>query len=95
MRVLIAAAVLASAVLAGCATPSLNLDYSTAINSDKVAKVKVGVSTREDLNELFGEPEMKVPTPDGICYFYKDLNLNSFWALFSDDWVLREYEWSD
>ncbi|MGK7345773.1 MAG: hypothetical protein ACNS63_08185 [Candidatus Nitrospinota bacterium M3_3B_026] len=95
-KTLAALAVLfAFALFSGCATPSLGVEHPHAITGEKVGKVKTGATTRDDLDRMFGEPEMKIPTPEGVSYFYKDLNLNSFWALFSDDWILIDYEWSD
>lgn len=86
---------LALALFSGCATPSLGVEHPQAITGEKVAGIEIGATTRDDLNRMFGEPEMKVLAPEGVSYFYKDLNLNSFWALFSDDWTLVDYEWSD
>jgi len=93
-KLLAAAAIALMTIISGCSTPSLGLGYRQAITKEKVARIKIGETTRDKLNEMFGEPEMKVLTSDGVTYFYKDLNLNSLWAVFDDEWILRDYEWS-
>jgi len=94
-RAIILSLVSALTLATGCATAPIGVSYPREISKEKVARVKEGVTTREELNDMFGEPEMKVPTSEGVCYFYKDLNLNSFWARFSEDWTLLDYEWSN
>ena len=91
----IAIVFLLAVMMVSCATPSLNVQTSTTITPEKISKVKKGATTRQDLKEMFGEPETKITTSEGPAYFYKDVNLNSLWVQFNDSWVVTDYEWSE
>ncbi len=77
-----------------CATPSLEIDSPSAITRDKIAQLQKGVTTRQEVERLFGAPEMEVPTPDGVGYFFKDVNLGSLWILYDDEEKVAKYKWS-
>lgn len=75
-----------------CATASLNIDEPSAITTEKTSRIKKNVTTRDDLKTMFGEPEIKIPLPEGTTYFYKDINLHSIWARFNEDWTVTDFE---
>jgi hypothetical protein len=75
-----------------CATASLNIDEPDAITAEKTSRIKKGQTTRDELKAMFGEPEMKIPSPEGATYFYKDINLHSVWARFNEDWTVTDFE---
>jgi len=77
-----------------CATPSLEIDSPHAITKDKIAQLQKGVTTRQEVERMFGGPEMEVPTPDGVGYFFKDVNLGSLWILYDDEGKVAKYKWS-
>lgn len=87
-----AAVVMLMLLLGSCATASINLDEPIAITSDKVSRIKKNVTTREELKTMFGEPEVKIPFPEGAAYFYKDSSLRSIWARFNEDWTVTDFE---
>lgn len=90
MRLVIAVMVL---LLSGsCATASLNIDEPFAITTEKISHIKKNATTRDDLKAMFGEPEIKIPSPEGATYFYKDINLHSIWARFNEDWTVTDFE---
>jgi hypothetical protein len=92
MRVVVAVFILL--FMGACATSSLGIHDTFAITTDKIAHIKKNVTTREDLRSMFGEPEIKVPFPEGATYFYKDINLHSLWVKFNEDWTVTDYEYS-
>jgi hypothetical protein len=75
-----------------CATASLNIEEPTGITSEKTSRIKKNVTTRDELNAMFGEPEMKIPFPEGAAYFYKDISLHSIWVRFNEDWTVTDFE---
>ncbi|MBI4664803.1 MAG: hypothetical protein HY751_00180 [Nitrospinae bacterium] len=89
------AALAATFTAIGCATAPLGIDEPYRITAEKVGNIKEGVTTREDLKTMFGEPDMKVSAPEGAAYFYKDINLSSLWVEFTDDWTVSDYKWSE
>ena len=90
----LAAAVMAMFLFGSCATASLNIDEPGAITKDKTARIKKNVTTRDELKAMFGEPEIKIPSPEGTAYFYKDISLNSLWVRFNEDWTVTDFEFS-
>lgn len=86
------AAVMAMFLLGSCATVSLNIDEPNAITGEKVSRIKKNVTTRDELKAMFGEPEIKIPFPEGAAYFYKDISLHSIWARFNEDWTVTDFE---
>ena len=87
--------VIAIATLSACATEPLGIPASDTIKAGDIESIKVDVTSRTELIKRFGEPEMKIPTSDGMTYFWKDPDLNSLWVLFSEDWTVQDYEWSE
>ncbi len=79
----------------GCSTASLEVKEPNAITSEKMALLKRDGVTKDEVTEMFGEPEMKTPTSSGTAYFYKDLSLNSLWVIFNEDGTIKKYKWSD
>ncbi|MBF0170427.1 MAG: hypothetical protein HQK87_04955 [Nitrospinae bacterium] len=75
-----------------CATKPLGIPAPVKIAPETVGGIKEGGTTRAELLKQFGEPEMKIPTEEGMTYFWKDPDLNSLWVLFAEDWTVREYE---
>jgi hypothetical protein len=81
------------ALFAGsCASVSLNMEEPTSITTAKASSIRKNLTTRDDLKTLFGEPEMKIPFPEGVTYFYKDINLHSIWVRFNEDWTVTDFE---
>ncbi|VAX23099.1 hypothetical protein MNBD_NITROSPINAE04-799 [hydrothermal vent metagenome] len=93
MRVILLISV--ALLVSGCSTASLGVKDPQAIQSEKVSSIVTGVTTRDELTQMFGEPEMKIPAGGNSYYFYKDLNLNSLWVVFNEDWTVQTYKWSD
>lgn len=75
-----------------CATASLKIDEPNAITAEKTSRIRKNVTTRDELKAMFGEPEMKIPFPEGATYFYKDINLHSIWVRFNEDWTVTDFE---
>lgn len=90
MRLVIA--VMAMLFVGSCATASLNIDEPTAITVEKTSRIRKNVTTRDELKAMFGEPETKIPFPEGATYFYKDVNLHSIWVRFNEDWTVTDFE---
>lgn len=84
-----------TALAYGCSTAPIGIEYDRVITSKKVGQIKVGVTTRDELNQMFGIPEMKFDSKDGFIYYYKDLNLNSLQVYFNSDLIVSEFKWSD
>ncbi|VAX19717.1 hypothetical protein MNBD_NITROSPINAE01-1608 [hydrothermal vent metagenome] len=80
---------------AGCSTVSLGVNDTYAITSEKVSRIDEGSTTMEQLNEMFGKPEMNIPAESGAYYFYKDLSLNSLWVVLDDNLTVKKYTWSN
>lgn len=80
--------------VAACATEPLGIPATGKIESGAAESIKAEVTTRAELLKMFGEPEMKIPTAEGMTYFWKDPDLNSLWVLFSEDWTVQDFEWS-
>lgn len=87
---------IALAFSSGCmSTKSLGAEDPFGVTKPKAKQIKIGVTTRDQLQELFGPPNMKVTNPEGVYYFYKDINLGALWVEFGDDWFVRDFEWTD
>ena len=82
-------------LVSGCSTASLDVKDPRGIQSEKVSSIVTDVTTRDELTRMFGEPEMKIPAGGNSYYFYKDLNLNSLWVVFNEDWTVQAYKWSN
>lgn len=78
-----------------CSTTSLGIKDNYAITSKKVASIDKGTTTVEQLNKMFGKPEMNMTAEEGAYYFYKDLSLNSLWVVLDDDLTVEKYTWSN
>ncbi len=81
-------------LVTACATEPLGVPAAGKIEPSVTASITEEVTTRAELLKTFGEPEMKIPTAEGMTYFWKDPDLNSLWVLFSEDWTVKEFEWS-
>jgi hypothetical protein len=80
---------------AACATEPLDIQTPTRIADERTGGIAAGVTTRTELLALFGEPEMKIPSEDGMTYFWKDENLSSLWVLFAEDWTVADFVYSE
>lgn len=87
-------AALALAALTACSTAPISVDDPYAVTPAKAETVKTQVTTRGELVKMFGEPEMTVPTDEGEALFFKDLALNSFWAVIGPDGKVSDFDWS-
>ncbi|VAX21000.1 hypothetical protein MNBD_NITROSPINAE04-578 [hydrothermal vent metagenome] len=88
-------AIVMAGALAACASNSLQIDEPYAITKEKVALLKEGEATKEDVTRMFGGPEMVTPVKGGKVYFYKSLSLNSLWVTFKSDGTVKKLKWSD
>jgi len=87
-----AVAVMVMLFAGSCATVSLNIDEPNVITAEKTSRIRKNLTTRDELKSMFGEPEMKIPFPEGTTYFYKDINLHSIWVRFNEDWTVTDIE---
>ncbi len=89
------AAIAVAAALAACASNSLQIDEPYAITEEKIALLKEGKTTKDDVTRMFGEPEMVTPVKGGKVYFYKSLSLSALWVTFKPDGTVKKLKWLD
>ncbi|VAX20344.1 hypothetical protein MNBD_NITROSPINAE02-976 [hydrothermal vent metagenome] len=78
-----------------CSKPHIGMEYEYAITSAKAKSIITGVTTRKELDEMFGPPEAKMRSEKKIIYFYKDYNLNAVWVTFDNNEVVTDIDWFD
>jgi hypothetical protein len=81
--------------IGACSTASLHVPTKQAITEERVDKIVVGKTTKEELVKMFGKPETRIASEDGLVYFFKDDSLASLWVVFDEDWLVKEIEVSD
>lgn len=94
-KVVLALALVAVSAAPACYTAPLGVEDKNAITGQKISTIREGRTTKDNLTELFGEPEMEIKSEDMWVCFYKDLNLNSLRVLLSEEGTVMEFEWSD
>jgi outer membrane protein assembly factor BamE (lipoprotein component of BamABCDE complex) len=77
--------------LAGCSTERLNLPVADAVSREKTAKIIKGVTTKEEVEAIFGKPLDRLIFPYGEKWFYKDFNLNPIHIEFDEIGVVKDY----
>ncbi len=78
-----------------CSTASLHVPSEHAITSERTDKIVIGKTTKKELVTMFGKPETRIASEDGLVYFFKDDSLASLWVVFDEDWLVKEIEVSD
>ncbi|MFQ5432962.1 MAG: hypothetical protein ACE5EN_10710, partial [Nitrospinota bacterium] len=75
--------------LTGCATQRLNLPVDNAITHEKTARIKIGVTTMEEVKAIFGKPMDRLVFPDSESWFYKDFNLRPLQIEFDANGIVK------
>ena len=78
-------------LLAGCATQRLNLPSQNLVTAKKVAQIKKGVTTKLDVEAIFGAPYDRIVFPHSETWFYKDFNLKPLHIEFDANGVVKDY----
>jgi outer membrane protein assembly factor BamE (lipoprotein component of BamABCDE complex) len=78
--------------ITGCATERLHLETPASISKDKVARIRKGVSTKQEINALFGRPLDTLVFEKGEAWFYKDINIVPLYIEFDRDGIVSDYK---
>lgn len=83
--------ILAFLMTASCTTTRLNLDHSSRITEEKLSKIEIGVSSKEDIESIFGPPMDKLEIKTKEAWFYKDFNLRPLLIEFDEIGRVKTY----
>ena len=72
----------------------INLIKTDLLKPEKVRLIKVKVTTKEEIINIFGEPLNIIDVDEKEQYFYKDENLKSLWIEFDKDGKVYDYIYS-
>ena len=72
----------------------INLIKTDLLKPEKVRLIKVKVTTKEEIINIFGEPLNILDVDEKEQYFYKDENLKSLWIEFDKDGKVYDYIYS-
>jgi outer membrane protein assembly factor BamE (lipoprotein component of BamABCDE complex) len=78
--------------ITGCATERLHFDTSTTISKEKVARIRKGTSTKEEINALFGRPLDTLVFEKGEAWFYKDINIVPLYIEFDASGIVSDFK---
>ncbi|MEE8484359.1 MAG: hypothetical protein V3S46_07150 [Nitrospinota bacterium] len=94
IRPMVGLMVLAIALVlaAGCSTKRVNLKDPNRITKEKITLLKNRVTTKKEVEAIFGPPLDIIPIDDGETYFYKDFNLGLLWIAFDAKGVVVEFK---
>ena len=72
----------------------INLIKTDLLKPEKVRLIKVKVTTKEEIINIFGEPLNIIDVDEKEQYFYKDENLKSLWIEFDKNGKVCDYIYS-
>jgi len=72
----------------------INLIKTDLLKPEKVRLIKIKVTTKEEIINIFGEPLNILDVDEKEQYFYKDENLKSLWIEFDKDGKVYDYIYS-
>lgn len=72
----------------------INLIKTDFLKSENVRLIKIKVTTKEEIINIFGEPINILNVGEKEQYFYKDENLKSLWIEFNKDGKVYDYIYS-
>ena len=81
--------------LAGCATERLNLRLDNGVTPEKIAQIKKGTTTMDEVKAIFGKPMDRLVFPENESWFYKDFNLNPLQIEFDANGIVKDYTTDD
>lgn len=79
--------------LASCAVERLNLPVEKPVTKENAARIKKGVTTKAEVEALFGAPLDVLVFEGGERYFYKDFNLRAIHVEFGRDGVVKDIKY--
>lgn len=72
----------------------INLIKTDLLKSENVRLIKIKVTTKEEIINIFGEPINILNVGEKEQYFYKDENLKSLWIEFDKNGKVYDYIYS-
>jgi len=82
-------------LLFGCATDRLNIPNAGMLTPEKVSKIETGVTTKENVKAVFGEPYDRIVLKSGAeNWFYKDFNLHTLYIEFGPDGIVKFFNFN-
>ena len=72
----------------------INLIKTDLLKPEKVHLIKIKVTTKEEIINIYGEPLNILDVDEKEQYFYKDENLKSLWIEFDKDGKVYDYIYS-
>lgn len=93
MKARIALLVILLSFLTGCGV-GINLIKTDLLKSENVRLIKIKVTTKEEIINIFGEPINILNAGEKEQYFYKDENLKSLWIEFDKNGKVYDYIYS-
>ncbi len=83
---------IALTLAAGCSAKRVNLKDPNQISREKITLLKKRVTTKKDVEAIFGPPLDIIPIDEGETYFYKDFNLGLLWIAFNAKGVVVDFK---
>ena len=93
MKARIALLVILLSFLMGCGG-GINLIKTDSLKSENVRLIKIKVTTKEEIINIFGEPIDILNAGEKEQFFYKDANLKSLWIEFDKNGKVYDYIYS-
>ncbi len=72
----------------------INLIKTDLLKSENIRLIKIKVTTKEEIINIFGEPINILNVGEKEQYFYKDENLKSLWIEFDKNGKVYNYIYS-
>ena len=72
----------------------INLIKTDLLKSENIRLIKIKVTTKEEIINIFGEPINILNVGEKEQYFYKDENLKSLWIEFDKNGKVYDYIYS-